>query len=515
MADRNELVKTLIRGIIVSCGEEGATISEIEKEYKNIMSKNWPLSNSSSDEKSKYLQAISGVSFVRLKGKDVYVICIEPRVQPVDSSQIQIPEISSNPVPAEIESNNIEKQCESNEKNSQSGAKRNILNPLAAPYQGHSPPIQNSDYSNENDFININQQPLLNPIKRQRVTYDSPIIMLSNNGINWTGNQQRAIPVANEEYLLPTFNNMPVSNANYIGHYPNEHPGVYQNDYQGNYQNGYPAYQGYQIIPPTTTWPGISSSSGVETGYTVETSSATNSIRSNQQPNQQYPFGMQQLPPIQPYVTVIPMSPRHVADKVTSSQPKAAVVNEFCEIMGDDLMLDMAKSLLSCADDNHLRPKRCGLTASGQSIFVAVNKLKQNITITKPYVIIYLGTIDILESYELMDMKFNYEVLINNLLAKGHTPIITTIAPLPAGTRRQNQMIFAFNRFLLERFSKEYNVIDLAFQLVNERGYPLLDCFKPYKTSIGRKQMELVLWNRAGRQRILRHIKRVVSTITD
>lgn len=99
--------------------------------------------------------------------------------------------------------------------------------------------------------------------------------------------------------------------------------------------------------------------------------------------------------------------------------------------------------------------------------------------ITKPYVIIYLGTIDILENYELMDMKFNYEVLINSLLAKGHLPIIATITPLPAGTRRQNQMIHAFNRFLYERFSNEYSVIDLSYQLINDRGFPLLECFKP------------------------------------
>lgn len=360
MAEKNELVKTLLRGIIVSCGEEGATIGEIEKEYKNIMSKNWPLLNATAEEKSQYLQAISGVSLVRMKGKDLYVISIEPKT-PVELPNIQISEISSNPISTASASPNVEKNCDVSEKKHATSSEetRNILNPLATPYEGHSPPLHHSDYSNENELFNNNQRPY-HPMKKPRITYDNPIPMHLYNGINWNGMDPHTMPVGNEDYVLSTFNNMAITNGNYMDNYPNNHPnnhpGFYQNGYPGNHPNGgYSGYQGYSIIQPPANWPGITTSSGVETGYTVESSSAANSIRSNAPPNQQYPYGVQQLPQIQPFLTVIPMNARSVENKIISAHPKSAIVNELCEIMGDDLMLDMVKSMLGCIEDIHCK----------------------------------------------------------------------------------------------------------------------------------------------------------------
>lgn len=117
--------------------------------------------------------------------------------------------------------------------------------------------------------------------------------------------------------------------------------------------------------------------------------------------------------------------------------------------------------------------KRHGLCASGQTLRAATRYLLQPGTVVrKKNLIINLGTIDILKGSQVIDLKFDYDRLLDACLSKGIEPIITTLTPLifEGTTAEQHDVLMEFNQFLRDRYNKEYTVIDLWAQMLDFNG---------------------------------------------
>lgn len=79
-----KLFGSIIRGIVISRGDTGATIAEMRTDYKQLVCEDWPLHNRSTDEIEKYLNNIEGLSSIQLEddGPFVWFILINPRIAP-------------------------------------------------------------------------------------------------------------------------------------------------------------------------------------------------------------------------------------------------------------------------------------------------------------------------------------------------------------------------------------------------------------------------------------------------
>lgn len=100
------------------------------------------------------------------------------------------------------------------------------------------------------------------------------------------------------------------------------------------------------------------------------------------------------------------------------------------------------------------RIKQIGKCVSGQSISRAIKNISRTINeIHHDRVIINLGSVDLLQGRELIDMMKDMHELCDMLCRKGIFPILTTIAPLA------NQM----HNTILENKRKSFNTYIMAY----------------------------------------------------
>lgn len=133
-------------------------------------------------------------------------------------------------------------------------------------------------------------------------------------------------------------------------------------------------------------------------------------------------------------------------------------------------------------------PRQCGLTKSGLSIRGAINLLQSIAYIKTPSITINVGSIDIMHGRDLVDMRLDYEELINVCVARNIQPIITTLAPLANTShyhsRDMRDKLILFNNYLRDHFYPKYLVINIWSQLVTPRGRTLFQYFEPYVETI-------------------------------
>lgn len=127
-----------------------------------------------------------------------------------------------------------------------------------------------------------------------------------------------------------------------------------------------------------------------------------------------------------------------------------------------------------------VRPRRCGLCSSGQTISVALNKIFQGtVDFQRHEVLINLGTIDILKGADLYDMKRDYVQLIDACYRRGIQPIISTLAPIATDVQTEmNQSLLMFNHFLITRFANECRIVDLWSCFVFPYGEMHVQCYQ-------------------------------------
>lgn len=79
-----KLFGSIIRGIVISRGDAGATIAEMRTDYKQLVCEDWPLYKKSTDEIENFLNDIEGLSSIQLgpNGPFVWFILVSPRISP-------------------------------------------------------------------------------------------------------------------------------------------------------------------------------------------------------------------------------------------------------------------------------------------------------------------------------------------------------------------------------------------------------------------------------------------------
>lgn len=180
---------------------------------------------------------------------------------------------------------------------------------------------------------------------------------------------------------------------------------------------------------------------------------------------------------------------------------------KFCgmQMIGDDFFLSLARWELEFQFDPGHTIQQSGLCVSGMTIAEAADRIMKA-TYIHDRVIINLGVVDILHGHEFVDMQQDLFQLKKNLEIRGASAILTTLSPLANSSHIPGitDKLHKFND-LIRRYHWEH--IDLWQCFVNERGNTLYECFQPAPRQVSGSNKPHVLWNKLGRQRVLKFMK--------
>lgn len=176
-------------------------------------------------------------------------------------------------------------------------------------------------------------------------------------------------------------------------------------------------------------------------------------------------------------------------------------------MVGDDNFLNLAAFNLnyeiSYRQTQHKRIRCCGNCVSGLTIAKA-SKLIAKMDESVQNVIINVGSVDIAEGKQLIEMCYDLKDLLIICDHRGINPIITTLPPLPNHMlRNQKDILVGFNNFIRTEVAPEYAVIDLNLCMVHHNGCVNMQNFQPVYRHVSGSNQPFVLWNKLGRNRIL------------
>lgn len=179
----------------------------------------------------------------------------------------------------------------------------------------------------------------------------------------------------------------------------------------------------------------------------------------------------------------------------------------FCglQMIGDDFFLSLARWELGFLFDPGHNIQQSGLCVSGLTIAEAADRVMKA-TYINDRVIVNVGVVDLLHGHDLIDMQQDLLQLMKNLEIRGASVILTTLSPLannshiPGVTDRLHK----FND-LIRKFRCQY--VDVWRCFVNERKNTLYECFQPGPRQVSGSNKPHVLWNKLGRQRVIKFIK--------
>lgn len=149
------------------------------------------------------------------------------------------------------------------------------------------------------------------------------------------------------------------------------------------------------------------------------------------------------------------------------------------QFIGDDFLLYMAKMELGCRFAPGKKVYQSGLCVSGQTISDASLRVSTAESLA-PYVIINIGSVDILNGKPLVRMESDAIRLTEAIRARNSIPIWTSLAPL-GNYNHQPQIASKVKRFneFLERTMSENHYIDVSGRVKNTNGKTLYDCYQP------------------------------------
>lgn len=198
---------------------------------------------------------------------------------------------------------------------------------------------------------------------------------------------------------------------------------------------------------------------------------------------------------------VKPMMQRRYQSNVPNMGPN------FCgyQMIGDDFFLSLARWEFGYTFDPGHTIQQCGLCISGLTIAEAADRVMK-----APYindrVIVNIGVVDLLHGHDFIDMQQDLLQLVHNLESRGASVILTTLSPLansfhiPGVTDRLQK----FNSLIRKH---QWQYIDLWRCFVNEKDNTLYECFQPGPRHVTGSNQPHVLWNKLGRQRIIKFLK--------
>lgn len=179
-------------------------------------------------------------------------------------------------------------------------------------------------------------------------------------------------------------------------------------------------------------------------------------------------------------------------------------------MIGDDNFLNIAAFDLNYEISYLQKPRgrlrHCGNCISGLRIRQAT-ELIRHLDDSVGHVIINVGSVDIAEGRELIEMIADLKELLNTCEQYSISPILTTLPPLAnylVGMKKD--ILIGFNNILRHNFSNEYPVIDLNLCMLKYDGTADFDAFQPMARHVSGSSKPFVLWNRQGRKRVHRMI---------
>lgn len=196
-----------------------------------------------------------------------------------------------------------------------------------------------------------------------------------------------------------------------------------------------------------------------------------------------------------------PMMQRRYHSNVPNMGPN------FCgyQMIGDDFFLSLARWELGYTFDPGHTIQQSGLCISGLTIAEAADRVMKASYINDR-VIVNIGVVDLLHGHDFIDMQQDLLQLMQNLESRGASVILTTLSPLansfhiPGVTDRLQK----FNSLIRKH---QWQYIDLWRCFVNEKDNTLYECFQPGPRHVSGSNQPHVLWNKLGRQRIIKFLK--------
>lgn len=175
-------------------------------------------------------------------------------------------------------------------------------------------------------------------------------------------------------------------------------------------------------------------------------------------------------------------------------------------MIGDDNFLNIAAFDLNYEISYQQKPRRrlrrCGNCISGLRIRQATELIKR-LDDSVEHVIINVGSVDIAEGRDLIEMMTDLKELLYTCEQLSVCPILTTLPPLPnylLGIKKD--ILVGFNNILRHNISTEYPVIDLNLCLLTHGKNTDLDAYQAEPRHVSGSTKPFVLWNRQGRKRI-------------
>lgn len=215
------------------------------------------------------------------------------------------------------------------------------------------------------------------------------------------------------------------------------------------------------------------------------------------------------LPPqrrqVQP---VMPMAQR----RYYSNYSNMNNVPNFCgyQMIGDDFFLSLARWELGYSFDPGHNIQQSGLCISGLTIAEAADRVMKA-TFLNDRVIINIGVVDLLHGHDFVDMQLDLLQLMKNFENRGVYVILTTLSPL-ANSSHIPGVVDRLQKFNSLIRNQNWNYIDLWRCFVNERDNTLYECFQPGPRHVSGSNQAHVLWNKLGRQRIIKFLKTHLGT---
>lgn len=225
-----------------------------------------------------------------------------------------------------------------------------------------------------------------------------------------------------------------------------------------------------------------------------------------QQQQQRTPAYHPYLPPQRRQVQqVMPMAQRRYYSNMNN-------VPNFCgyQMIGDDFFLSLARWELGYSFDPGHYIQQSGLSISGLTIAEAADRVMKA-SFLNDRVIVNIGVVDLLHGHDFVDMQLDLLQLMKNFENRGVHVILTTLSPL-ANSSHIPGVVDRLQKFNSLIRNQNWHYIDLWRCFVNERDNTLYECFQPGPRHVSGSNQPHVLWNKLGRQRIIKFLKTHLGT---
>jgi len=181
-----------------------------------------------------------------------------------------------------------------------------------------------------------------------------------------------------------------------------------------------------------------------------------------------------------------------------------------CVLVGDNFFLDLAVKEMGFRMVRHEGVLQSGYCASGQTIEEATQAIES--IGCNQMILLNVGSIDIANGKELIEMIQSMSRLMKTCKMNNIVPILTTLPPL-SNYRFANRSIVTdgFNEFLMKN-PYNFPVVQLHNAFTNRNGIMDQHFYQQTARFVSGTRKSLVLWNRAGCQRIMRSLAQQLGT---